>query len=80
MICVNCGKALFGKPFKLPDIVIIDYYHVDGGHHHCLPKDILPQTPPAKCHICKIIQPPHKSHCSAAGTPRYRPKPVSVPE
>ena len=70
MECKNCGKELIFIPILTTSL--FQYEHIDGSYH-C--EDVLPNVLPAKCHICKVTEPPHGPFCSAAGKPRYHPRP-----
>lgn len=83
MNCKWCGKQLSEQRVvnyleidgKLVNRSYKTYRHIDGHYYHCRLVDILPNTPPAKCSICKVEKPPHGQFCSAAGKPQYHPKP-----
>jgi len=78
MNCKNCNKELYGTPRESLQGEYIEYNHVGsigGDYYHCHKKDVLPGIPPPRCHICKVLKPPHKPHCSACGMPQYWPRP-----
>jgi hypothetical protein len=82
MNCQNCDKELFGVERESLQGEYTEYYHIEAKwprswYYHCHKKDVLPSTPAPKCHICKVLQPPHKPYCSAAGMPQYFPMPKS---
>lgn len=71
--CKNCSQQVVVDVYdKIPGLS--NHEHLDGNYY-CHDVDILPTTPPAKCHICKVEQPPHGSLCSAGGLPRHSAKP-----
>ena len=67
--CKNCSQQVEIDYWEeIPGLS--NHQHV-GGHYYCKDGDILPTTPPAQCHICKVIEPPHRSICSAGGVPQH---------
>ncbi len=71
--CKNCSQQVELEFWEeIPGLS--NHQHVDG-HYDCEDGDILPTTPPARCHICKIVEPPHNPECSAGGFPRHAAEP-----
>lgn len=78
MNCEHCGKELYSVLEENLPAEYLTYYHTDGKYYHCKKEDILPVTLPPKCHICKVLKPPHNPECSAAGIPQYSPRPNKI--